>query len=153
MLNKPRGLGQQWRILKLDKESILPILKLLNQIDMQEKVLVDKQFVLEAHKAACDTWKAKIAEKFPEIFNILNKIMATEEYKRYMGCAIDETNLLQEKNEIFIRLPISNSLWTFAAWDLAKYICDEFDYYPDCTSFPQKDRRETLWITLKKKDS
>lgn len=30
--------------------------------------LVDKQFILDAHKAACTEWKAKLEAKFPEAF-------------------------------------------------------------------------------------
>jgi hypothetical protein len=29
---------------------------------------IDKQFILEAHKAACNEWKRKIETKFPSLF-------------------------------------------------------------------------------------
>ena len=31
---------------------------------------VDSQFILDAHKAACSDWKAKLEAKFPEVFPV-----------------------------------------------------------------------------------
>ena len=45
-----------------------------NQKNVQEnqrimkKLKVNKEFVLEAHKAACSTWKEKIEKEFPKLF-------------------------------------------------------------------------------------
>lgn len=35
---------------------------------LNDKFEVDKQFILDAHDAACDKWKAKLEDKYPEIF-------------------------------------------------------------------------------------
>lgn len=41
--------------------------ELLDNKDMEE-YKVDKQFILEAHKAACSDWKKKLEGKFPDLF-------------------------------------------------------------------------------------
>jgi hypothetical protein len=33
-----------------------------------QKVLVDKEFILDAYDAACDKWKRKLREELPDIF-------------------------------------------------------------------------------------
>ncbi len=38
---------------------------------------VDEKFIKEAHKAACDSWKLKIEEKFPKVFELGNIIGKT----------------------------------------------------------------------------
>lgn len=34
---------------------------------------VDKEFIIEAHKAACSGWKTKLEEKFPDVFKSIVK--------------------------------------------------------------------------------
>ncbi len=40
---------------------------------MQNQFSVDAQFILDAHKAACDGWKLKIEKKFPKLFGGKNE--------------------------------------------------------------------------------
>lgn len=35
---------------------------------MKEKIEISSQFVLEAHKAACSDWKARIEKELPDLF-------------------------------------------------------------------------------------
>ena len=37
-------------------------------IEVDEPLTVSKEFILEAHNAACSTWKRKLEEKFPSVF-------------------------------------------------------------------------------------
>ncbi len=37
-------------------------------VEMNPTFTVDKEFILEAHKAACEGWKTKIEKKFPSLF-------------------------------------------------------------------------------------
>lgn len=37
---------------------------------MSKTYQVDESFILEAHKAACNEWKTKIENKFPELFEL-----------------------------------------------------------------------------------
>lgn len=39
-----------------------------NNNNMKEEYKVDKDFILQAHKAACSEWKEKLENKFPDIF-------------------------------------------------------------------------------------
>jgi len=39
-----------------------------NNDNMKEEYKVDKDFILQAHKAACSEWKGKLEDKFPELF-------------------------------------------------------------------------------------
>ena len=38
---------------------------------MKNKVEVKTDFLLEAHEAACDTWKKKLEKEFPDVFTKL----------------------------------------------------------------------------------
>ena len=38
------------------------------KVQNDDEFTVDKEFVMEAYKSACSTWKAKIEAKFPELF-------------------------------------------------------------------------------------
>ena len=37
---------------------------------MKEKIEISSQFVLDAHKAACSEWKARIEQELPDLFPI-----------------------------------------------------------------------------------
>jgi len=39
-----------------------------NSNNMKEEYKVDKDFILQAHKAACSEWKGKLEDKFPDVF-------------------------------------------------------------------------------------
>jgi hypothetical protein len=41
------------------------------EIISYKEFTVSKEFILEAHSAACSTWKTKIEDKFPDLFNEL----------------------------------------------------------------------------------
>ena len=48
---------------------------------MSEKTYkVDEQFILEAHKEACDKWKRKIEDKYPELFKGLRYFKFAESF-------------------------------------------------------------------------
>lgn len=117
---------------------------------MQQILSVNEEFVLEAHKAACSEWKEKIEEKFPALFSVATVIKDSKEYKHFINMSFGEKCLIQEGDYIFLRLPLSNTDWTFAAWDLAKYICKNHNYYPDFheISYRGEDGR---WLKLTKR--
>jgi hypothetical protein len=38
-------------------------------VSVSDEYTVDKQFIIDAHKAACSEWKAKLEAKYPDVFN------------------------------------------------------------------------------------
>jgi hypothetical protein len=38
------------------------------KMENKNEAFVDKQFILDAHKAACSEWKKKIESRFPQFF-------------------------------------------------------------------------------------
>jgi hypothetical protein len=50
------------------EEDTLDLIEIAQKKDATQELTVDKQFVLDAYKAACSEWKAKIEKKFPELF-------------------------------------------------------------------------------------
>jgi hypothetical protein len=56
---------------------------------------VDEEFIKEAHKAACTDWKAKIKDRFPDVFKSL-----PFEFGREITINTDSNN--QEKFPLFI---------------------------------------------------
>lgn len=93
---------------------------------------ISKSFILEAHKAACKDWKAKIEAEFPELFRdvLADEIKQLPAYRKLSNTCTVENQIRITPNRISIGLPVSNRNWTLAAWELAKAICDTFDFYP-----------------------
>lgn len=92
---------------------------------------IRNEFILEAHKAACDTWKAKIEEQCPELFPTVNKkVQDLSTYARFFNVSYGEKSISITPERIRIQLPSFNSKWSFAAWDLAKDICQTLDFAP-----------------------
>lgn len=88
---------------------------------------VSESFVKEAHAAACADWKKRIEQEFPQVFDVLSKIKCLPEYKalKQHGATSTDVRLLG-RDCLQIDLPNNNREWTFAAWDLAKTICQMF---------------------------
>mgnify|MGYP006359178325 FL=1 len=87
------------------------------------KYEVDESFITEAYDAACDDWKKKLEEKFPDLLNCKNRIENLPEYKEYMKKSFGEKSLIYIDNYILIELPKSNTAWSIAAFALATSIC------------------------------
>lgn len=92
---------------------------------------IRNEFILAAHKAACNTWKAKIEEQCPELFPTMNKkVQDLSTYERFLNVSNGAKSISITPERIRIQLPTSNSKWSFAAWDLAKDICQTLDFAP-----------------------
>jgi len=64
-----------WTLSVSLKPEMVPVsLKEYLKSRQMEKYSVDKEFILEAHTAACDEWKEKIEAKFPSLFEEPNYI-------------------------------------------------------------------------------
>lgn len=88
---------------------------------------VSESFVKEAHAAACADWKKRIEQEFPQIFDTLSKVRALPEYEAYRSASWSGANIkLMNSDQLEIALPNNNKDWTFAAWDLAKAVCQAF---------------------------
>lgn len=92
---------------------------------------VSKEFVLEAHKAACNDWRNKIEAEFPELFPSLETLIRElPSYIKFCNQSFGHKSFKFTRQGISIQLPKSNGIWTFAAWELAKDICMGFNYSP-----------------------
>lgn len=56
----------------------------INKTDEPTVLTVSKEFVLEAHKAACSDWKKKLEEQFPDVFES-NKYLTLVDLKEGEG--------------------------------------------------------------------
>jgi hypothetical protein len=92
---------------------------------------VSEKFILDAHRLACQDWKRKIEDYFPEVFevSIVDKIHAclcTQNYK-----VLHKGYINSFKHYILIRLPNANKEWSYEAFDFAKQFCKmNTDFYP-----------------------
>jgi len=50
------------------EDDTLDLVEIAQKKDTTQELTVDKQFVLDAYKAACSEWKDKIEKKFPKLF-------------------------------------------------------------------------------------
>ena len=50
------------------EDDTLDLVEIAQKKDTTQELTVDKQFVLDAYKAACSDWKLKIEKKFPKLF-------------------------------------------------------------------------------------
>lgn len=96
--------------------------------------LVSKEFVREAHAAACVEWKEKIEAQFPtlfpKVFDNLKKLPEYQEFITYLADKNDAVIISENGKIIKIKLPSANTEWTFKAWKLAIAICERVRYYP-----------------------
>jgi hypothetical protein len=58
---------------------------------MKETYSVSKDFILEAHKAACQDWKKKIEEQFPEVFPKGDRVVMTTKHTGSMSHMNDKS--------------------------------------------------------------
>lgn len=98
------------------------------------KLQVDESFVREAYNEACDKWKKKISDQFPDlklsgIFNKIKDLPAYAAYRRFVSKDIVEYEV-GDALFIELNLPNANREWSIAAWNLAKEICQISEYYP-----------------------
>ena len=49
---------------------------------MKEKIEISSQFVLDAHKAACSEWKARIEQELPDLFpkSVIGMVLCPLDY-------------------------------------------------------------------------
>lgn len=62
-----------------------------------KKYKVSKEFILEAHKAACSEWKQKLEKEFPEVFE--SKIEVGKWYKTKRGSLFYLSSFDSDKNK------------------------------------------------------
>jgi len=55
---------------------------------VDEPLTVSKEFILEAHNSACPTWKRKLEEQFPSVFEVKPTEMTVAEIEQKLGCKI-----------------------------------------------------------------
>lgn len=98
------------------------------------QLTVSKEFVQEAHKAACEGWKKRIEKEFPDLWPSLPvKIHDLPEYKDlhdFLTIKRDIVEITEDEKFIRVKLPNANSSWTFKAWKLAEAIYHATGYYP-----------------------
>ena len=94
---------------------------------------VSEEFLNEAYTAACDSWKRKLENQFPDFFLSVERALANiQEYTVWkdLGYGL----IKKEGKRLIIPLPNNNHTWTFAAWNLAMAI---HRVYP--CSFPRHE--------------
>ena len=112
---------------------------------------ISKEFILEAHKAACRGWKDKIEKEFPTLFsNESDEIMCLPSYSVFQRHCTNNS-IIFGFNRIRIQLPRANKLWSLAAFELAINICKGFEYFPvhahnikDSDTFADGDRTRVI---------
>ena len=58
-------LSEESKPKKIEKPKVMPTKQMLLK---EDQFIVDKSFILEAHKAACTEWKTKLEKKYPKVF-------------------------------------------------------------------------------------
>jgi len=94
---------------------------------MKETFTVDKEFILEAHRAACFEWEKKIEKKFPELF----AKTPIEEAIKKVGSVVFGEPVRHEGNLVKIPLPTANRAWSM---EVFRYVQQFLSMYPN--SYP-----------------
>lgn len=100
----------------------------------QITVSIEQSFIIEAHKAACQVWKSKLEEKFPEVFKLSQDERTLEMVKDVIGdhpYGEKGSNMFVKNDILAIQLPNANRAWTYWVWDSIKTLCEK-----DTTMFP-----------------
>lgn len=78
--------------------------------------LVENEFILAMHKAACSGWKSKIETKFPDLF----KKSAIEIAIELVGSTCYNYPVIHDGMYVKVPLPNANSEWSLNAFEYVK---------------------------------
>jgi hypothetical protein len=99
---------------------------------MKETFTVDKEFILEAHRAACLEWEKKIEKKFPELFAKTPIEVAIKK----VGSEVFGKPVTHEGNLVKIPLPTANRAWSI---DVFRYVQQFLSMYPNSCPVHRKE--------------
>lgn len=84
------------------------------------KHTVDSEFILAAHKAACNEWKGKLEEQFPDLFE--TKYQKTIKELGPINTGYDPyfPVISKDRRNVVVPLPNNNMAWSLNAMEWVK---------------------------------